>query len=349
VVEFGTVELIERRRTKLVQRGRPSRQSILDDLDRAKAGLGEVGGLPRPEEARSIWDGIWHEETHHSTAIEGNTMVLNQVRILLKEGRAVGNKELQEYLEIQAYAEAAQWVYAQAARVDEWAGKELINLTELRQIHRLVVEPVWRLVPPTEHYPEEGPGAFRRHDIEPLASGHKPPPWPDVPALIHDWLVFANNRSPEVHSIVHLADLHARLERIHPFLDGNGRTGRLVSNLVLVRSGYPPAIIYKKQRPKYLKGLERADREDVGPLSELFARSVKDSIDRFVLPALAGPHRMVPLSALVGRGLSKLALRRAAERGRLRASQRGNQWYSTRQWVEEYRASRRRGRRKATS
>ena len=73
-------------------KGRPSRQSILDDLDRAKQGLADVGGLPKPEEAREIWDGIWHEETHHSTAIEGNTMLLSQVRTLLEEGRAVGNR-----------------------------------------------------------------------------------------------------------------------------------------------------------------------------------------------------------------------------------------------------------------
>jgi hypothetical protein len=102
-----------------------------------------VGGLPKPEEAKAIWEGIWHEETHHSTAMEGNTMVLSQVKVLLEEGRAVGNKELTEYLEIRAYADAAQWVYDQAIGIDDWSGRDLINLTELRQIHKLVVEPVW--------------------------------------------------------------------------------------------------------------------------------------------------------------------------------------------------------------
>jgi Fic family protein len=320
----------------------------LADLDRAKAGLSEVGGLPRREEAEAIWQGIWHEETHHSTAIEGNTMVLRQVRTLLEHGRAVGNKELQEYLEIQAYAEAAEWVYAQAVRADGWASRELINPTELRRIHSLVVEPVWRHFPPQRHHSDEGPGAFRRHDIEPLASNHRPPPWPDVPALVQDWLTFANTRPSEIHPMVHLADVHARFERIHPFLDGNGRTGRLVLNLMLVRNGYPPAIVTKSERSTYLRNLERADRGDSGPLAELLARSVKQSIDRFVLPGLAGPHRMVPLSALATKaGLSLLALRRAAERGRLKATRRGPQWYSTKQLVDEYRRSRRRGRRPA--
>jgi hypothetical protein len=146
--------------------------------------------------------------------------------------------------------------------------------------------------------------------------------------------------------MVHLADAHARFERIHPFLDGNGRTGRLVHNLQLIRNGYPPAIIYKSQRAEYLKNLRRADKGDAEPLAEMLARAVKHSIDRFVLPGLAGPHRMVPLSALATAELSLVSLRRAAQRGRLQATLRGNQWYSTKKWVEEYKASRRRGRRK---
>ena len=329
----------------MIPRGRPSRQSILDDLDRAKAGLAGVGGLPKPEEAQAIWEGIWHEETHHSTAIEGNTMVLSQVKALLDEGRAVGDKEFKEYLEIHAYAEAAHWVYTQATGTDDWSGRHLINQTELRKIHALVVEPVWRHSPPLRHQPDEGPGSFRRHDVQPLASGHMPPPWPDVPARVTDWLTLANARpTEEIHTIVHLARAHASLEQIHPYLDGNGRTGRLVLNLMLVRTGYPPAIIYKADRPKYLRALRRFDREgDPLLLAELLARAVKHSIDRFVLPALAGPHRMVPLSALIRPGVSLLALRRAIKRGRLQALKRGDQWHSTKQWVDEYTRSRKRG------
>ncbi|MGH3991768.1 MAG: hypothetical protein ACRDSN_04805 [Pseudonocardiaceae bacterium] len=63
-----------------------------------------LGGLPFPSEAEGIWRGIWLEEAHHSTAIEGNTLVLKQVEVLLAEGRAVGNKELREYLEVRGYA-----------------------------------------------------------------------------------------------------------------------------------------------------------------------------------------------------------------------------------------------------
>jgi hypothetical protein len=113
---------------------------------------------------------------------------------------------------------------------------------------------------------------------------------------------------------------------------------------MLVRMFYPPAIVYKRDRPKYLKALERADKGDPCPLDELLARALVHGINRFLLPSLAGPHRLVPMSALADGDLSPIALRRAAERGRLRAQRRNDQWYSTRKWVDEYKASRRRGR-----
>lgn len=339
-------------------RGRPSRIAVFDRLDRAVDELSNIGGLPHPAENEDIWEGIWYEETHHSTAIEGNTLILKEVKTLLDEGRAVGDKELREYLEVQGYSEAAQWVYQQARRVGLWSEGELIAPAELREIHRLCVEPVWRHFPPADHDPNEGPGSFRRHDIQPFAGGMRPPPFPDVSPQVNDWLVAAAElkrdaeawfsggmalSEPLLHPVARLADLHASLERIHPFRDGNGRTGRLALNLMLVRLGYPPAIIYKKDRSKYLRWLDRADKGDAGPLAELIARAVTHGIERFLLPALAGPQRLVPLVALADEDLSLIALRRAAERGRLRALRRSDQWYSTRKWVGEYKDSRQRG------
>ncbi|MCA1601539.1 MAG: Fic family protein, partial [Acidobacteria bacterium] len=79
-------------------RGRPSRLEVYQRFDVQIIELRQrLGGLPSPREAADIWRGIWFEEAHHSTAIEGNTLVLKQVEQLLAEGRAVGNKELSEY------------------------------------------------------------------------------------------------------------------------------------------------------------------------------------------------------------------------------------------------------------
>jgi len=323
-------------------RGRPSREEVLRALDRAIDDLRSVGGLPLPAEADSIWEGIWYEEAHHSTAIEGNTLVLKEVEQLLREGKAVGSKELAEYLEVEGYAKAARWVYAQAVEQSrDWSSGERINLTELRQIHRLVVESAWLHSPPAGLDEREGPGSFRQHDIRPFTGGMTPPAFPEVPGLVTDWLGDAS-RGPayDQHPMLFVADIHGRFERIHPFRDGNGRVGRLATNLLLVRHGYPPAVIYKRDRTRYLNALKRADRDDAGPLAEIFARAVTDGIYRFLLPGLAGPHRLVPLRSLADSELSGNALAVAAKRGRLRAVRRTDQWYSTRQWVQEYKDSR---------
>jgi Fic/DOC family len=328
-------------------RGRPSREEVLDALDAAMDDLRSVGGLPRPVEADAIWEGIWYEEAHHSTAIEGNTLVLKEVERLLGEGKAVGSKELAEYLEVEGYAKAARWVYEQAVeQPSDWSVGKQISLTELRQIHTLVVEPAWLHSPPDDLHPREGPGSFRQHDIRPFAGGMTPSPFPDVPALVGDWLGDANRGPAEgQRPMAFVADLHARFERIHPFRDGNGRAGRLATNLLLVRHGFPPAVIYKRDRARYLNALRRADGGDVGPLAEIFARAVTDGIYRFLLHGLAGPHRLVPLRSLADSALSGNALAVAAKRGRLRAVRRTDQWYATKQWVQEYKDSRYRRRR----
>lgn len=327
-------------------RGRFSRRETFLALDRSLEDLARVGGLPHPTEAESIWRAIWHEETHHSTAIEGNTLTIRQVEALLEERRAVGNRELAAYLDVAGYAQAALWVYEQAvARPPEWESASKLTVTEVRRVHQLVVERQWQEVPPRDLAPQESPGGYRRHDITPFQSGMRPPPWTEVPVLVSDWIDRAN-RPPFTgsHLAEHLASLHAEFERIHPFRDGNGRTGRLVLNLLLVRHGYPPARITSRMRDAYLRALARSDGGDVGPLAELIARSVREMIDGVLLPALAGDHRLVPLSAINDDELSTAALTLAARRDRLRAVRRGSRWYATRRAVADYKASRRRRR-----
>ncbi|MEX2448140.1 MAG: Fic family protein [Solirubrobacterales bacterium] len=326
------------------KRGRPSRAAVYERLSVQITELREkLGGLPSPEEAEGIWRGIWLEEAHHSTAIEGNTLVLKQVEKLLDEGRAVGNKELSEYLEVRGYADAANWVYGHGIRPGDWGGDELIGLAELRHVHSLAMTPVWDVAPHPQATPRERPGSLREHDIEPFPGGMRPPDWTEVPVLVDDWIETANGLRDAAESTIAeaLATLHARFEQVHPFLDGNGRAGRLILNLLLVRLGYPPAIIYKGDRARYLAALRRADDGDPGPLGEFLARAVLDNLYKFVVPAVAGPARLVPLPALATEQLSANALRVAAVRGRLKAAKAADgTWRSSTAWVEEYAANR---------
>lgn len=325
-----------------MSRGRPSRQSVYDLLDEAITDLrSRPGGLPSPAEAEEIWSDIWHQEAHHSTAIEGNTLILNEVRKLLDEGRAVGSKELKEYMEVIGYAAAAKWVYGQGMEPGDWTTGELLSLQEVRAVHYEAMSPVWRVAAHPHATSAESPGNWRQHDIQPFPEGMTPPPFPEIDHRVADWVAQANQirDDSEVAFPERLARLHNDFERIHPFLDGNGRAGRLLLNLLLVRLGYPPAIVFKNERTKYLDAMRKADKGEYGPLGELIARAVTNNLYRFVVPAVAGPARLVPLASLVDpkAGITTTALRAAAERGRLRAQKSANgTWLSSRNWVADY-------------
>lgn len=342
----------------MATRGRPSRATVYRRLDDALAELTQrFGGLPSPKESETIWSDIWHLEAHHSTALEGNTLVLREVEVLLERGRAVGAKPLKEYMEVRGYADAARWVYSQALRPDHWSDGSLITLNEVRRIHHMAMSPVWSVEPHPHATDAEGPGSFREHDIAPFSGGMRSPPWPEVPSLMSDWVTRAAGLSERVTSIgvsdpplpELVAELHHRFECVHPFIDGNGRTGRLALNLLLVRLGHPPVIVFKRHREAYLSALRRADAGDHGPLGEIIARAMLENLNRFIVPSVAGPARLVPLASLVDERFSLAALRQAAQRGRLDAVQDATgMWRSSRRAVDAYAAAKHQRRPKAT-
>jgi Fic family protein len=325
-------------------RGRPTRGAIYRRLDEAVAELRlRRGGLPAPAEAEDIWSDIWHHEAHHSTALEGNTLVLREVEELLEQGRAVGAKPLRDYMEVRGYGDAARWVYGHALAPGDWNNGELLALQDVRHVHHTAMRLVWSVAPHPHATDDESPGNFRRHEIATFPGGMKPPSWPDIDHLLRDWVGSVNAVRDDATEPLpeRLARVHNRFEQIHPFLDGNGRARRLLLNLVLGRLGYPPAIIYKRERETYLRAMRRADANDLGPLGELIARSVTANLYKFVMPAVAGPVKLVPLPALETADLSENALRVAAIRGRLRAVKGDDgMWRSSRRWVNEYAKSR---------
>jgi Fic/DOC family len=334
-------------------RGRPSRATVYGRLDSQLVELRtRLGGLPSPEEAAWVWDDIWHLEAHHSTALEGNTLVLREVEALLDKGRAVGAKPLKEYMEVRGYGDAASWVYREGMGVGDRDAGTLVTVQEIRHIHHLAMSLVWQVAPHPDARDSESPGNFRRHDIHPFEGGMTPPTWPLVPAALDEWVtemnatpgrIQAGDNLPEL-----LAEAHIGFERVHPFIDGNGRAGRLVLNLMLVRLGYPPVVVLKEQRSAYLRAMQQADKGDDGPLGEILARAMIDNLNRFIIPSVAGPAKLVPLVALVDSELSLVALRAAAQRGRLDAFQRSDgQWLSSRKAVDTYKKSRRPGARSA--
>ncbi|KNX38271.1 Fic family protein [Luteipulveratus halotolerans] len=336
-------------------RGRTSRVTVYARLDAAIAELEDrLGGLPSPRESEYVWSDIWHLEAHHSTALEGNTLVLREVEALLENGRAVGAKPLKEYMEVQGYGDAARWVYAQALNPGDWHNGDLISVAEVCEIHRIAMSPVWQVAPHPEATDREAPGRYREHEIAAFDGGMTPPTWPLIPSMLSDWVGKVKEHTDELRRAREsdtpfaelLASLHNEFECIHPFIDGNGRTGRLVLNLILVRLGYPPVIVLKTQRPAYLSAMAKSDQGDHGPLGEILARAMYDNLNRFIVPAVAGPARLVPLAALADDDFTVNALRQAATRGRLEAVQGADGvWRTSRRAVQAY--ARTRGRHRA--
>jgi len=312
--------------------GRPTTEQLLTRVDGEAALLREqFGGLPHSLELDHVLREIWLLEIHHSTAIEGSSLTPQDVEAVVERNEARGS--LAEALEVKAYADAAGWVYETAPETPQG-----ITLATIQEVHRRVVGPVWAAFPPTTR---DTPGDFRTTGVTVGGSRRvQLSAAPTIHADMTDW-VTGGVESHDSHPVLRIAEQHARFERIHPFTDGNGRVGRLLANWSLVQADYPPMIIRYQQRDLYLRSLERADQGNLTGLVELFARAVSDSINRFILPRLAGDARIVPLRALAeGSPYSSDYLRQLALSGRLRAVRHGSLWLSSHAALQEYMDSR---------
>ncbi|MGV7852248.1 Fic family protein, partial [Mycobacterium kansasii] len=146
----------------MATRSRPARSEVYNRLDTLISELwNRLGGLPSPLEAAGIWKDIWTAEAHHSTAIEGNTLVISEVQKLLDEGRAVGATRLREYMEVKGYANAADWVYREGIQPTSYDPERHITMQDVCHIHQQVMALVWAVDPDPSASPAEGPGAFR--------------------------------------------------------------------------------------------------------------------------------------------------------------------------------------------
>lgn len=316
--------MVVKSRKKRPARGRPSVEDVLRRVDEEVSLLHEhLGGLPRAVEADQILRQIWIDDVHNSTAIEGNTMTRAQVENVV-ERRPI-QAALFEALDVEGYAEAADWVYRNAP---DYQGVPKVVVSE---IQKRIVQLAWHVDPPATH---DEPGAWRQTDVRVGRVRVSLPP--AIPADLDDWS-HSTADIGETHPIVHAAFHHAWLERIHPFVDGNGRVGRLILNFMLIQRGYPPAVILKGRRAAYLNALRIADTGNPNQLAEVVARSVSGALARFLIPKLAGEARLVPLAALATDGpYSAAYLRQLALRERLRVVREGQLYLSSRAWLNEY-------------
>lgn len=284
-----------------------------------KSRLDALRPLP-PSAVARLSEALAVEWTYNSNAIEGNTISLKETRLILETGVTIGGKSLREHFEVINHRDAIHYVEALAA------GDEPITPFHVRQIHRLVLARV----------DDDSAGQYRTLPVRIAGAAHTPPEAWELPAHMDAWGAWLVGPSNALPAVERAALAHHRLVAIHPFVDGNGRTARLVQNLLLMRDGFPPAIIQRASRRQYYSALARADRGDVAPFADLVARAVERSLTLHLeafTPQPAPPSAedvWIPLrSAAEGTSYSQEYLSFLARTGRLEAIKRGRAWHTT--------------------
>lgn len=213
--------------------------NYFNKVDSLKKELDSKRPIPK-ETLKSLKDSINLEWTYNSNGIEGNTLTLRETQIVL-EGITVGGKSIKEHLEAINHEKAILFLddlVKDNKPISEW---------NIKNIHGLILKDI----------DNENAGRYQKENVTIKGATHIPPDYLKVPELMEK-LILTYNTWSEYHPIIRAALLHGELVKIHPFIDGNGRTSRLLMNLDLMNSGYNPVIIKKESRLKYYEALDKA-------------------------------------------------------------------------------------------
>ena len=196
--------------------------------------------------------------TYHSNAIEGNTLTLLETKVVL-EGITVGGKALREHFEAINHRDAILYVE------DIIKKEEPFSEWQIRNIHQLILKNI----------DDENAGRYRQQNVLISGATTTPPDYTllnDKMAQLIDWY---NLEAYKLHPIERAAKVHADFVGIHPFIDGNGRTSRLLMNLELLKAGYPPCVITVENRLAYYEALDQwMAYENIAPFNSLVAAVV---------------------------------------------------------------------------
>lgn len=302
-----------------------------EKLDRAiaaeRARLARSGPSERAGAYATELDRLFLEEIDASAALCGAALKQEEVAALVTFGVALGGHRLDAYVSVADYAAALGFV-----REAPLPGRRrpFLRLDEIVELHALA----------TARRPAARPGVWRSENAAALSGGVVPPP----PWLIpREAAAFAARIGPgplaTESPVFWAAAALARLHRIHPFTAGNGRTARLVANLLLRRTGHPPFLVRRSAVHRYAAALERAEAGDPWPLAHIVAGSVLSGLTRIVTAVEGSEGALLPLAAFAGAS-DRAALYKAAQRGTLRSIRRGAALLTSAAWVASYQASR---------
>lgn len=232
----------------------------LQQIDQAKARLDAYRPLPA-HTAASLREHITLEWTYNSNGIEGNTLTLRETKVVL-EGITVGGKKMQEHLEAVNHRDAIEFL-------EQLVGNPApVTERDIKDMHSIILRGI---------APQDA-GRYRHENVIISGASTFPPDFLHVEESMQS-LLSSYHGNLEEHPIKRAAQLHTRFVKIHPFVDGNGRTGRLLMNLELMKCGYPPAIIRVGDRLSYYDALDNACvNGDFDGITYLIADGVQRSL-----------------------------------------------------------------------
>ncbi len=240
-------------------------KTILDEIDALKAALNKFREL----DSFRITQALELEYTFESNRIEGNTLTLRETDLVINEGLTISGKSMREHLEAINHVEAVAYIKQLIERNFSFNERELLS------VHNLILRGI---------IPEDA-GRFRKVQVMIKGSSHMPPQPFLVPKQMEDYFLWMEENKNKLHPVILAAEMHERLVTIHPFIDGNGRTSRLIMNLILLQNGYVIANIKGdyETRMQYYQSLETAqtsgNKED---FILLIAQIEKECMQRYL-------------------------------------------------------------------
>jgi len=234
--------------------------SRFDKLDLLKSRLNSLRPLP-PEVVQNLHEDLVLRWTYNSNAIEGNTLTLKETKVAL-EGITVGGKTLREHFEAVNHREAIFYVE------DIIKHNEKLSAGLIKRIHALILKNI----------DDENAGVYRKVNVTVSGAENIPPDSFLVPGEMDALEAWYNKMADELHTVELAARLHSDFVKIHPFVDGNGRTARLIMNFELMKGGFPAVILPVERRLEYYEALDRSHvHGDYDPFIEIITGLVEQS------------------------------------------------------------------------
>ena len=240
-------------------------QSTFERLYHKKQHLQSSRPLPAIA-LNKIKESLSIEWTYNSNSIEGNTMSLRETQMVLQEGITVKGKSLREHFETHNHDKAIDYLYS---IINE---TYILRSIDILSLHGLVLRSI----------EEDFAGRIRNGGVRITGANFTPPNANKVPDLLDELIDFINTNPLNLNAIELATIFHHKLVWIHPFFDGNGRTVRLSMNLLLMRCGFPPAIILKNDRKKYYEALNQANNGNYQKLTLLMCQSLERTLNIYI-------------------------------------------------------------------